>query len=98
MERTIYISVLLKDEKIIAWHIGRNERKTPSDYYKDFIYADESMEDCDKIYQIKKISVTFEDKDDKESNEINELIFDKIARDFFKKWEIHPKHWGGAAY
>lgn len=98
MERTIYISVLLKDDKIIAWHIGRNERKTPSDYYKDFIYANESMEDCDKIYKLKKLSVTFEDNDDSESNEINELIFDKIARVFFRKWEVHPKHWGEAAY
>ena len=54
MDRTIYISVLLKDDKIIAWHIGRNERKTLSDYYKDFVYANESMVDCDKIYQIEK--------------------------------------------
>ena len=98
MERTIYISVLLKDNKIVGWHVGRNERKTPSDYYKDFIYANETIENCDEIYQIEKIAVTFEDNDDKKSNEINELIFGKIARTFFRKWEIHPKHWGTPAY
>lgn len=32
------------------------------------------------------------------SNQFNEYIFDNLAREFFKQWKIHPKHWGQPAY
>lgn len=93
--KTIYINVLLKDNKIMGWHISPNERRTPSDYYKDFYYAGESMENCDKLYKVVGIAVTFKNDD---NSDLNNFIFDVIARDFFKRWEIHPNHFGAAAY
>ena len=96
MRKIIHINCLLKDNKIIAWHIGPNKRTTPSDYYKDFFYADVSMENCDKEYEVKYMSVEFEENDD--SNNFNDYVFKDISRKFYWNWEIHPNHWGSRAY
>lgn len=96
MGDTIYISVLLKDNMIMAYHIGHNKRKCPQDYYKDFYYADVEMNaDINKEYEVKRMEVGI---DTDISNQFNEYIFDNLAREFFKQWKIHPKHWGQPAY
>lgn len=103
---TIHISCLLKDNKIIAWHVGRNKRTEPSDYYKDFAYANKSMENCDKKYQVEYISIDYEEdvmrelstKDITNECSFNIYVFDRVARYFFRHWEIHPDHWGVPAY
>ena len=94
MKRTLYINVLLKDNMIVGWHISPNERTMPHDYFKDFIYANKSMKNCDEIYKVEGISVEFTDNDTR----LNNYIFEVIARDFFKLWEIHPEHFGSPAY
>ena len=94
MKKTIYINVLLKDNMIVSYHISSNERTMPHDYYKDFIYANKSMENCDEIYKVEGISVEFIDNDTR----LNDYIFEVIARDFFKLWKIHPEHFGSSAY
>lgn len=94
MKRTLYINVLLKDNMIVSWHISPNERTMPHDYYKDFIYANKSMENCDEIYKVEGISVEFTDDDTR----LNNYIFEIIARDFFKLWKMHPEHFGSPAY
>lgn len=94
MKKTIYINVLLKDDMIVGWHISPNERTMPHDYYKDFIYANKSMKNCDEIYKVEGISVEFTDDDTR----LNNYIFEVIARDFFKLWKIHPEHFGSPAY
>lgn len=94
MKRTLYINVLLKDNMIVGWHISPNKRTMPHDYYKDFIYANKSMENCDEIYKVEGISVEFTDDDTR----LNNYIFEVIARDFFKLWKIHPEHFGSPAY
>ena len=96
MRKTIYISCLLKDNMIIAYHIGSNARKYPHDYYKDFYYADKGMENCDEIYEVKYMTVEYED--DEISTEFNFYIFDELAQQFYKHWEIHPNHFGESAY
>ena len=98
MQKKIYINVLLKDNMIVGWHISPNERTMPHDYYKDFIYANRSMENCDEIYKVKGIAVEFENNDTEESINLNNYIFEVIARDFFKIWKIHPEHFGSPAY
>lgn len=98
MQKKIYINVLLKDNMIVGWHISPNERTMPHDYYKDFIYANKSMENCDEIYKVKGIAVEFENNDTEESINLNNYIFEVIARDFFKIWKIHPEHFGSPAY
>lgn len=94
MKKTLYINVLLKDNMIVGWHISPNERTMPHDYYKDFIYANKSMENCDEVYKVEGISVEFKDDDTR----LNNYIFEVIARDFFKLWKIHPEHFGSPAY
>lgn len=98
MQKKIYINVLLKDNMIVGWHISPNERTMPHDYYKDFIYANKSMENCNEIYKVKGIAVEFENDDTEESINLNNYIFEVIARDFFKIWKIHPEHFGSPAY
>ena len=98
MQKKIYINVLLKDNMIVGWHISPNERTIPHDYYKDFIYVNKSMENCDEIYKVKGIAVEFENDDTEESINLNNYIFEVIARDFFKIWKIHPEHFGSPAY
>lgn len=98
MQKKIYINVLLKDNMIVGWHISPNERTMPHDYYKDFIYANKSMENCDEIYKVKGIAVEFENNDTEESAILNNYIFEVIAKDFFKIWKIHPEHFGSPAY
>lgn len=98
MIKTININVLLKDNMIVCYHISPNKRTMPHDYYKDFFYAGESMEDCDKKYKVEWIAIQFEYNEDEESSSLNNYIFEEIAKTFFKRWKIHPKHWGSPAY
>lgn len=98
MQKKIYINVLLKDNMIVGWHISPNERTMPHHYYKDFIYANKSIENCDEIYKVKGIAVEFENDDTEVSINLNNYIFEVIARDFFKIWKIHPEHFGSPAY
>ena len=95
MRKTIHISALLKDNMIICYHISPNPKKHPHDYYNDFIYAEQDMENCDEIYEVKYMSVEFEDG---LPYEFNNYIFNVTAREFYKLWKIHPDHWGKPAY
>lgn len=96
-KRTIYINALLKDNMIIAWRISPNLREFPHDYYKDFYYNDTPMfiETVDDEYKAKYMSVEI---DDNISNEFNDFIFEKLAKEYYKQWRVHPKHFGQAAY
>lgn len=95
MRKTIYIDCLLKDNMIIAYHTSPNKRIIPSDYYKEFYYSRTTMENCDELYKVEYMSVEFEDKED---SNFNNYIFEDVAREFYKQWKIHPKHWGCPAY
>lgn len=91
--KEIYISCLLKDNMIVAYHISGNPRKEPEDYYKEFYYA-EVVPEYDK-YEVKWMSVSVPEDI---SLEFNDHIFNGLAREFYKQWKIHPKHWGSSAY
>ena len=95
MRKTIYISCLLKDNMIIAYHISPSKRIKPSDYYKDFCYSGTSMKNCDEIYKVEYMSVEFEDKG---HSNFNNYIFKEVAKEFYKQWDIHPKYWGIPPY
>lgn len=97
-KKTLYINVLLKDNMIVSYHISPNERTMPHDYYKDFMYANQTMKNCDETYKVKGISVEFIDDDTEESSKLNDYIFDVIAKDFFRMWKTHPEHFGSPAY
>lgn len=95
MRKTIYISCLLKDNMIIAYKVSPNKKTMPHDYYKDFFYSGTSMENCDEIYEVEYMSVEFEDKED---SNFNNYVFEEIAKNFYKQWNISPEHWGCPAY
>lgn len=94
-KRSIYISCMLKDNMIVAYKISGNLKEYPHDYYKDFYYAGASMENCDEIYEVKYMEVIV---DDDIKTELNNYIFEELARKFYKQWKIHPEHFGSPAY
>ena len=94
--KTINISCLLKDNKIICFHISLNERKVPSDYYKDFYYSNTSMKNCDELYKVEYINVEVDE--DNVSCDFWNFIYNGFARQFYKQWEIHPEYRGSPAY
>lgn len=99
MNKTIYASVLLKDNKIISYRISPNKKEKPSDFYKDFIYSEyKDWSNCDNEFEVQWMGFEFNDNDDKESYRINNYIFNNIAKEFFKMWEIHPEHFGDKPY
>ena len=83
---------------IMCWHISPNKRTYPHDYYKDFYYSGYNMKNCDKEFEVKGIAVEFEYDGSEESSNLNDFIFQVIAKDFFKRWKVHPEHFGSAAY
>lgn len=95
MRKTIYIDCMLKDNKIVAYHISPNQRTMPHDYYKDFLYAGKSMENCDEIYEVKWMSVEF---DENTESKFNNYVFEEVARRFYMQWEIHEEYWGSKPY
>ena len=96
MRRNIYISAVLKDNMIVAYRISGNLKKSPSDYYKDFYYAGVKMsQNVDEEYQVEYMSV---EVNEDISSELNNYIFNTLARKFYKQWKIHPKHFGQSAY
>lgn len=90
--------MLLKDNMIMCYHISSNRRTMPHDYYKEFYYARYDMSNCDKEFKVEWISVEFEDKETEDGISLNNYIFEEIARIFFRRWKIHPKHFGSPAY
>ena len=91
--RRIYISCLLKDNMIVSYHISGNPKKEPQDYYKYFYYAG-FVPEYDK-YEVKWMAVSVPEDI---SSEFNDYIFEVTAKEFYKQWKIHPKHWGSPAY
>lgn len=86
----LYTSVLLKDGKIVSWKISPNLKEYPHDFYKDFIYSNTPMGmDVDENYTVEWMKFTFKNED------INNYVFEKIARTFFKFWEIDEENYMG---
>ncbi|UED72129.1 hypothetical protein [Brevibacillus sp. HD3.3A] len=83
----VYASVLLLDEKIYNYKVGGSYWKTPLEVkmrYSDF----------DKIDRMTVEHTYFEVNNSEEHN----AAFEVLARDWFKKWEIHENHIGARCY
>lgn len=99
MNKIIYASVLLKDNKIMSYRISSNKKEHPHDFYKDFIYSDYGdWSNCDNEFEVEWMGFEFKDDDSEKSHKLNNYIFTDIAIEFFKQWEIHPNHFGGVPY
>lgn len=90
--KKIYCSVLLKDNMIMGFRIGPEAHKMTSDFHEDFTHECYELKDCDNDFRVEWICIEFENV------EMNECIFEVIARTFMKQWKVHPKHFGSAAY
>lgn len=100
MTKTIYVSILLKDNKIMSYRISPNKKTKPTDFYKDFYYTEYDLfsEEIDRDFTVECIGIQFEDNGSKKSNDINNYIFEEVATTFMKFWEIHPDHFGAVPY
>lgn len=87
---TIYASVLLRDNKIINWKIGQRKwldhmdmtRRMKLPYTKSD-YDGETVES--KVWEV---------NDDHEHSQ----VFEVLAKEWFKNWDIHEKHEGSPAH
>lgn len=92
MKRTVWANALLSDGKILFWSTG-NECKSIYDFYKDFYYSGlpGNYEDHHKMELVKK---SFEQK----TAEDNRMIFDELAPEFYRQWEISEDSKGAKPY
>lgn len=96
MKRKIYANALLSDGKILFWNIGQRE-KDIYDFYKDFIYSELNEMTYFKQHEMEISSMAFEFEDDEESD-MNNFIFDVLAIEFFKLYEISEDSDGKPPY
>jgi hypothetical protein len=91
--KTIYANVLLSDGKILFWYIG-DECKNPTEFYKDFYYANINMAEYEKYHklEIKKMGFTIYDMDD------NNFVFNVLAKLYFQRFEISADSKGRKPY
>lgn len=83
----VYACVLLLDGKIYNWKIG--------EYYWSSPYeARMRLSDFDKIDRMKTEYKSWTVYNDEEHNE----VFERLAKEWFKQWEIHENHVGAKAY
>lgn len=98
MIKKIYASVLLKDNKIMSYKISPQLKKSPEDFYKDFFYAGYNLQKNNlDNFEVKWMGFEFLENNE-EDCELNNYVFENISRTFFKKWEIHPEHFGSIPY
>lgn len=87
---TVYASVLLKNNKIINWKIGERKWTHPLDMSRK-IKVPFNMDD----YKDETVEHTaFEVNNSKEHNE----AFSKLAREWFRQWELHEEFYGQSPY
>lgn len=89
----IYANALLSDNKILFWRTAQREYEV-GDFYKDFSRSGIKQSEYEKEHELKVATMAFEFKDEN----INNFVFDKIAKVFYSFWEISPDSKGEPAY
>lgn len=92
----IYANALLSDEKILFWYTGQSPCIAWYDFYKDFYYADIDAIKYEKQHTLRVVKMGFED--DTENNDYNELIFEVLAKDFYRQFAISEDSKGSKPY
>lgn len=89
----IYANALLSDNKILFWRTAQRKYEV-TDFYKDFSRSGIKQSEYEKEHELKVATMAFEFKDEN----INNFVFDKIAKVFYSFWEISPDSKGEPAY
>lgn len=93
--KSVWANALLSDNKILFWYIG-NECKSKLDFYKDFYYAGIQYSEYEKEHKLKLVKKEFTYKNG--DSQKNNYIFDVLAPDYFKNFEISPDNKGQPPY
>lgn len=93
--KTYYANALLSDGKILFWWTGR-ECRGVEDFYKDFYYAGLNMEEYIKRHDMRLVKMGFIDPT--EDEDYNMLIFDVLAKEFYRQYPISEDSKGDRPY
>lgn len=94
--KTIYANALLSDEKILFWYTGQSPCLDWREFYKDFYYAGIKATEYEKQHTLRVATMGFEDNT--ENEDYNSLIFDVLAKDFYRQFEISEDSKGEKPY
>lgn len=93
-KRIIYANALLSDGKILFWYTG--DKCDICSFHKDFYYAGINESSYCKQHKIECKSLGF--VDETEDEDYNRLIFEVLAKEFYKQWEISLDSKGSKPY
>lgn len=92
--KSVWANALLSDGKILFWYIG-SECGSKLDFYKDFYYAGITYDNYVITHQLKLVKKEFKYKvGEQDSN----YIFNVLAPEYFKNFEISPDSKGQPPY
>ncbi len=94
--KTIYANALLSDEKILFWYTGQSPCLDWREFYKDFYYAGINATEYEKQHTLRIARMGFEDNT--ENEDYNRLIFDILAKDFYRQFAISEDSKGEKPY
>lgn len=94
--KTIYANALLSDEKILFWYTGQSPCWDWREFYKDFYYAGINATEYEKQHTLRIARMGFEDNT--ENGDCNSLIFDVLAKDFYRQFAISEDSKGEKPY
>lgn len=87
-KNVIWASVLLVDDKIKHWGVLSHKKSCVKDFYKDFMYAGDSMKDYINSPNCRVENNCFE-----RTNEVSKrMIFEKLAPQWFSQWELSESY------
>lgn len=94
--KIIYANALLSDEKILFWYTGQSPCLDWQEFYKDFYYAGINATEYEKQHTLRVATMGFEDNT--ENEDYNRLIFDVLAKDFYRQFAISEDSKGEKPY
>lgn len=94
--KTICANALLSDEKILFWYTGQSPCLDWREFYKDFYYAGINATEYEKQHTLRVATMGFEDNT--ENEDYNSLIFDVLAKDFYRQFAISEDSKGEKPY
>lgn len=94
--KTIYANALLSDDKILFWYTGQSPCLDWREFYKDFYYAGIDATEYEKQHTLRIARMGFEYNT--ENEDYNSLIFDVLAKDFYRQFDISEDSKGEKPY
>lgn len=92
-EREVWANALLSDGKILFWYTG-SECEEIYDFYKDFYYAKIDYAKYEKSHKLELAKKKFHQNNESD----NDLIFNFLAKEFYRQYEISPDSKGRKPY